>query len=79
VIIVIMEKRKKCRKARFGNREEAYFWGPPYHCGVCEAYHITHFDRRILWGRIGIGFGILVGAIYVFWVLLMVGLGFGQK
>ena len=63
---------RKCLKRRFKTRDEAYFWGPPYRCNNCGQYHITHIDRKVLWGKLVIWLGVLMGALYVLWVLLMI-------
>lgn len=65
--------RGKCKKIRFKSRSEAYFWGPPYRC-ECGYYHITHYDRRILWGRVGMFLVVLMFSLYALWVLWMVAL-----
>lgn len=61
----------KCKRRRFKTRSDAYFWGPPYRC-ECGYWHITYIDRKILWGRLGIWLGLLMGGLYVLWVLLMI-------
>lgn len=63
---------RKCLKRRFKTRDEAYFWGPPYHCNHCGQYHITRIDRRVLWGRLGVWLLMLMGGLYALWVLWMV-------